>query len=96
MKEASIDKMDVMTRNKIFKKYLNLKDLMKQKKVSVDEQNISDMLKDPNEVFDFMADCLNATLKGVSLEELEGNEADNLFSDNAEYILGMSGGASKN
>ena len=53
------------------------------------------MLKDPNEVFDFMADCLNATLKGVSLEELEGNEADNLFSDNAEYILGMSGGASK-
>ena len=95
-KEVSLDKLDVINRNKIFKTYLNLKEVMKKKTTDEEEKNISELLKNPDDIFDFMADCLKVTLKGVSLSELEGSEADDIFSANAEYILGMSSGAAKN
>jgi hypothetical protein len=91
--EVTLNVMTSRKRDVIFKKYLNLSKFMT---AGVQSDSIIDLLKNPDDVFEFMSDCLDASMKGLSLEEISGSERDSLFEKNAQYIMGIGEVEAKN
>jgi hypothetical protein len=81
--ELTIKRLTFREKNRILSKYIDMKKLSK-----TEDDNILECFKEDANIFSFMEEVLLGGIVGITLDQLEASEGEELFAQHAKYILG--------